>query len=102
MKANKRYKEVIGETDYKKACYAIKAAGYATDLDYAEKLIKIIEQYNLTEFDGTTERRKTRQREQPGQTIKSTTGYRLGLTGEGKALTLWRSSLRRPDIRTYS
>ena len=55
LKANKRYKEVIGETDYKKACYAIKAAEYATDPDYAEKLIKIIEQYKLTEFDGKTE-----------------------------------------------
>lgn len=55
LKANKRYREVIGETDYKKACYAIKAAEYATDPDYAEKLIKIIEQYKLTEFDGKTE-----------------------------------------------
>lgn len=26
--------------------------------DYAEKLIKIIEQYNLTEFDGTTEKKE--------------------------------------------
>ena len=28
------------------------------DPDYAEKLIKIIEQYNLTEFDGTTEKKE--------------------------------------------
>lgn len=55
LKANKRYKEVIGETDYKKACNAIKAAGYATDPEYANKLIEIIEQYKLTEFDGKTE-----------------------------------------------
>lgn len=52
LKANKRYKEVIGETDYKKACEAIKAAGYATDPDYVEKLVKLIEDYDLTEFDG--------------------------------------------------
>lgn len=58
LKANKRYKEVIGETDYKKACYAIKTAEYATDPDYAEKLIKIIEQYNLTELDRTTEKKE--------------------------------------------
>ena len=51
LKANKRYKEVIGETDYKKACEAIKAAGYATDPDYVEKLVKLIEDYELTEFD---------------------------------------------------
>ena len=55
LKANKRYKEVIGEKDYKKACNAIKAAGYATDPEYANKLIEIIEQYKLTEFDGKTE-----------------------------------------------
>lgn len=52
LKANKRYKEVIGETDYKKVCEAIKAAGYATDPDYVEKLVKLIEDYELTEFDG--------------------------------------------------
>lgn len=40
---------------YKKACNAIKAAGYATDPEYANKLIEIIEQYKLTEFDGKTE-----------------------------------------------
>ena len=45
------YKAVIGETDYKKACYAVKAAGYATDPDYASKLINIIEKYKLYEWD---------------------------------------------------
>lgn len=52
LKANKRYKAVIGETDYKKACEAIKAAGYATDPQYATKLIKLIEDNKLTEYDG--------------------------------------------------
>ena len=52
LKANKRYKEVIGEKDYKRACEAIKAAGYATDPDYTAKLIKLIEGNDLTEFDG--------------------------------------------------
>lgn len=52
LKANKRYKAVVGETDYKKACEAIKAAGYATDPQYAEKLIKLIEENKLTEYDG--------------------------------------------------
>lgn len=46
-----RYKAVVGEKDYKTACKAIKAAGYATAPDYAEQLIKIIECYALTEYD---------------------------------------------------
>jgi hypothetical protein len=46
-----RYKAVIGEKDYKRACIAIKAAGYATDPAYSEKLIKIIETYGLNKYD---------------------------------------------------
>lgn len=47
-----RYAAVIGEKDYKTACRAIKAAGYATAPDYAEKLIALIESYELTAYDG--------------------------------------------------
>lgn len=50
--ANKRYAAVVGERDYKAACRAIKAAGYATDPGYPEKLIGLIEKYGLTVYDG--------------------------------------------------
>ena len=50
-----RYKAVIDEKDYKKACKAIHAAGYATDPQYANKLIKLIEDHNLTKFDDIME-----------------------------------------------
>ena len=46
-----RYKAVIGERDYKAACIAIKAAGYATDPTYSTKLINLIESYGLNEYD---------------------------------------------------
>lgn len=46
-----RYKGLIGETDYKKACKKIYQAGYATDPNYANKLIRLIEQYRLWEYD---------------------------------------------------
>ena len=46
-----RYKAVQGERDYKKACRAVHAAGYATAQDYADKLIRLIEQYGLTAWD---------------------------------------------------
>lgn len=38
----KRYRKVIGETDYEIACREIHKAGYATDPDYAALLIDII------------------------------------------------------------
>lgn len=53
--ANKRYAAVVGERDYKAACKAIKAAGYATDPGYPQKLIGLIEKYGLTVYDGKAE-----------------------------------------------
>ncbi len=38
-------------TDYKAWCHGLKKAGYATAPDYAQKLIKIIEDYQLYRFD---------------------------------------------------
>ena len=38
-------------TDYKKWAYGLKKAGYATDPRYPERLIKIIEDFNLYELD---------------------------------------------------
>jgi len=49
-----RYRAVIGERDYKKACRAVAAAGYATAPDYAAALIKWIETYGLTKYDAVT------------------------------------------------
>ena len=38
-------------SDYKSWCYGLKKAGYATDPKYAERLIKIIEEYKLYQDD---------------------------------------------------
>lgn len=38
-------------TDYKGWAYGLKAAGYATNPTYAEKLIQLIEDYNLADLD---------------------------------------------------
>lgn len=46
-----RYIKVVGEGDYKKACTEIQKAGYATDPNYPSKLINIIEQYKLYNYD---------------------------------------------------
>lgn len=51
-----KYKKVICEKDYKAAAKAVQAAGYATDPDYATKLIKTIESNKLTQYDGVEEK----------------------------------------------
>lgn len=46
-----RYANLIGERDYKEACRKIKEDGYATSPTYTEKLISLIERYDLMKFD---------------------------------------------------
>lgn len=45
------YQEVIDAENYQEAARAIQEAGYATDPEYADKLIRIIEQHRLYELD---------------------------------------------------
>lgn len=49
----KRYQELfkLNITDYKGWAHGLKQAGYATNPAYAESLIRIIEMYNLSQFD---------------------------------------------------
>lgn len=49
----------FGSTDYKKWAYGLKDAGYATDKKYPQKLIKIIEDYKLYEFDKLKKKNST-------------------------------------------
>lgn len=46
-----RYKKLIGEKDYMQACRCLKSAGYATDPEYDQLLIKLIQQNKLYEWD---------------------------------------------------
>jgi flagellum-specific peptidoglycan hydrolase FlgJ len=45
------YKPLHKYKDYKKWATGLKVLGYATDKNYAESLIEIIEEYDLTRFD---------------------------------------------------
>jgi len=62
-----RYKPLFDNPieDYKAWAYALKKAGYATDPAYPEKLIKLIEDYDLTRFDALPEATP----EQPGPVL---------------------------------
>lgn len=70
-----RYSKVVGEKDYKKACRAIQAAGYATDPNYAQKLISLIETNNLTQYDKTTPKEDRELSDAVSKLIKN--GYRI-------------------------
>lgn len=50
---NEKYKHLnaIGTFDYKNWAISLENAGYSSDKNYAEKLIKIIEFFNLNQFD---------------------------------------------------
>ncbi|MDF7672271.1 glycoside hydrolase family 73 protein [Lactobacillus sp. ESL0701] len=48
---NKQYRHVLAAKDYHKQAQALVQDGYATDPDYADKLINLIKQYNLDQYD---------------------------------------------------
>lgn len=62
-----RYKFLfdLERTDYKAWAYGLKKAGYATDPKYAGKLIRYIEDYDLSRFDALSEREAARVPEAP-------------------------------------
>lgn len=47
----KQYAKVLAAKDFKTAAKAVQSSGYATDPDYASKLIKLIETYKLNQYD---------------------------------------------------
>lgn len=46
-----QYEEVLQAKNYQAAAYALQNAGYATDPNYAQKLIQMIETYQLYRWD---------------------------------------------------
>ncbi|WP_122645150.1 glycoside hydrolase family 73 protein [Enterococcus mediterraneensis] len=47
----KLYEGVLTAKNYKEAAQALQEAGYATDPTYADKIISVIEQYDLAKYD---------------------------------------------------
>lgn len=71
-----RYKSLydLSPTDYKGWAHGLKAAGYATDKTYASKLIKIIEDYKLYEYDSVKQNNtpsKTKQNSKTSQPVNN-------------------------------
>ena len=53
-----RYKGLAGEKDPRKAIQIIKDGGYATDIKYVDKVMSIIEKFNLTQYDRSADVKK--------------------------------------------
>lgn len=47
----KRYENVVAARDFREAARALQEGGYATDPSYADKIISIVEKYELGQFD---------------------------------------------------
>jgi hypothetical protein len=48
---NPRYHNLLGLTDYKKVCNLVREDGYATDPNYGNLLIDLVERYKLDQYD---------------------------------------------------
>ncbi|GEN48289.1 glycoside hydrolase family 73 protein [Ligilactobacillus pobuzihii] len=48
---SKHYQGVINAKNYQEAAKALQSNGYATDPDYAQKLIDLIQEYHLDQYD---------------------------------------------------
>ena len=68
---NACYHNIIGCTDYKQACRNVQTDGYATDPQYADKLISIIGGYDLQQFDGAQETAPTTQASSGTYTVQA-------------------------------
>ena len=60
----------LNPRDYKAWARGLKRAGYATSPTYAEKLISIIETYDLDQYDGSTPNRRGDDRDAPAPMVE--------------------------------
>jgi len=93
--AELRYKGLAGEKDYRKAIQIIKDGGYATDVNYVEKVCDLIERWDLTKFDKIEESNELKINQNPNFKTHNTTKrteqieyiviHYVGATGDAEA-----------------
>lgn len=77
-----RYKGLVGCTDYKKAAQIIKNGGYATGTDYVGKICRLVEQYNLTQYNAAKKTEETKKTEKTDTKKEKT-------KKKAKEITIW-------------
>ncbi|MGF2618441.1 LysM peptidoglycan-binding domain-containing protein [Rossellomorea vietnamensis] len=66
------YKPVVEAKNYKEACIQVQKCGYATDPSYTDKLINIIEKYDLHKYDKQESKEEKNVEKQPEKVGKNT------------------------------
>ncbi len=87
---NERYSEVLKAKDYREQAYLIRLAGYATDPEYADKIVKTIENYSLFLYDFNING-------EANETIERAIGIGSGIVG--KSPYVWGGGRNEEDIK---
>ena len=97
----KRYENLRGCTDYKKACQYVREDGYATDPAYTTKLVQLIEKYGLTQYDtpGTPSTGGAGAAGTPGASGGTTTTGGAGSPADGKGAGSMKASVLIQKLR---
>lgn len=92
---NKRYASLfeLDVTDYKGWAHGLKKAGYAEDPEYASKLIRVVEMYDLGQYDRMTqvpvvEKKKETRKEKPAKKQKNKRPEKVSAPVEDKAVVV--------------
>ena len=78
-------------TDYKKWAYGLKKAGYATNPKYPQLLIKIIEKYNLNQYDSNQKRRSRKSKDEVITNNNKSVSYASISISDFKQVDSWES-----------
>ncbi len=89
--------------DYESWAYGLKKAGYATDPSYPQKLIQLIEEYDLSRFDSMTQaeagRASSRSGASAGKAEKPVTPAVSGKSSSGKSSSAKESRVSKAEER---
>lgn len=88
LRLSPNYKSLfkLSPTDYIGWAYGLKNCGYATDIKYSDKLIRVIERYSLTKYDYTNQSHtidaqvvlKKTNESRPPEPYQIPSGYNMG------------------------
>ena len=94
-----RYEKIIGNADYKEVCQLLKDCGYATSLTYPERLINLIEEYELSRFDKSYEESNAMKIYQC--ILKNNDCYKAGKKIVPKQIVVHSTGANNPSLKRY-